>query len=91
MFRGSLQLGAMRGIPNARIVALVPIMFFWRVVEVPAMVFLLIWLLMQVLSGAASLTAMQGMAGGVAWWAHIGGFVSGRVLEVLLSIRKRVW
>jgi membrane associated rhomboid family serine protease len=54
------------------------------------MFFLLVCFLMQVLSGAASITATQAMAGGVAWWAHIGRFVSGRVLGVLLSIRKRV-
>jgi membrane associated rhomboid family serine protease len=54
------------------------------------MFFLLVWFLMQVLSGAASLTATQAMAGGVAWWAHIGGFVSGMVLGVVLSTRTRV-
>jgi membrane associated rhomboid family serine protease len=66
--------------PHARIVALVPITFFWQVVEVPAMFFLLVWLLMQVLSGASSLTATHAMAGGVAWWMHIGGVVSGMAL-----------
>lgn len=76
--------------PHARIVALVPLMFFWQVVEVPAMFFLLVWFLMQLLSGAASVTATQALAGGVAWWAHIGGFVSGMILGVLLSMRKPV-
>ncbi len=52
------------------------------------MVFLGVWFLTQLLNGTASLSPVAGAAaGGVAWWAHVGGFVVGMGLCVLL--RKR--
>ncbi|MEJ5376362.1 MAG: rhomboid family intramembrane serine protease [bacterium] len=62
--------------PGARILTLLPIFFFIQLVEVPAFVFLGLWFLMQILSAGAG----SGQAGGVAWWAHIGGFVVGIAL-----------
>lgn len=60
--------------PNSRIASLVPIFFIFTLVEIPAFIFLVFWFVSQLYSG---LFALQGSAGGVAWWAHIGGFVFG--------------
>jgi len=69
--------------PYSRILTLVPIFFFLRLVSVPAAFLLGIWFLLQVLSGAGSL----GNASGVAWFAHIGGFAAGAVLVFLFRRR----
>lgn len=61
--------------PRSRIASLVPILFIFTIVEIPAVIFLVFWFISQVYAG---LFAMQGAsASGVAWWAHIGGFVFG--------------
>jgi rhomboid family protein len=75
--------------PHSRVLALIPILFFFQVVELPALVFLIFWFLMQFFSGAVAITATTYATGGVAWWAHIGGFISGMALGFLLPKRKR--
>jgi membrane associated rhomboid family serine protease len=75
--------------PHSRVLALIPILFFFQVVELPALVFLIFWFLMQFFSGAVAITATSYATGGVAWWAHIGGFISGMALGFLLPKRKR--
>jgi membrane associated rhomboid family serine protease len=60
--------------PRSRIASLVPIFFIFTLVELPAFVFLVFWFISQLYSGLFSL---QGSAGGIAWWAHIGGFLFG--------------
>jgi len=75
--------------PKARIVTLVWFFIFIRFIEVPALVFLPIWFLMQVFSGVASLGAPGAEGGGVAWFAHIGGFVAGPLLLLLLGGFKK--
>jgi membrane associated rhomboid family serine protease len=68
------------------VLTLVPIVFFFvHVVEVPAVLYLGIWLMLQVVSGTPAMAA--GAAGGVAWWAHVGGFALGAVLAPL--VRRR--
>jgi membrane associated rhomboid family serine protease len=64
--------------PHSRIVTLIPF-FFLQVVEVPAIFFLGIWFLMQFVSGVGSIVSAVGGApgGGIAFWAHIAGFVAG--------------
>jgi membrane associated rhomboid family serine protease len=62
--------------PHATVITLVPIFIFLQTVELPAVIFLGIWFLTNVLSGLGSLAAHT-QAGGVAWWAHIGGFIVG--------------
>ena len=62
--------------PAARVVTLIPIFFFFQIVEIPAFIFLGFWFLLQFLIGSAALFSSPG-AGGVAWWAHIGGFAAG--------------
>jgi len=74
--------------PRARILTLVPLFFFFPLVEIPAFFFLGIWFLMQFLSGAATIGHVSALAGGVAWWAHIGGFLAGMLLVKLLLPRN---
>jgi membrane associated rhomboid family serine protease len=62
--------------PHSRIVTLIPFIFL-QVVEVPAMFFLPIWFLMQFFSGVGSIAQTEAATGGVAFWAHIGGFAFG--------------
>ena len=62
--------------PHSRIVTLIPF-FFLQIVEVPAVFFLGIWFLMQFLSGVGSIAQVEAGTGGVAFWAHVAGFVVG--------------
>jgi membrane associated rhomboid family serine protease len=75
--------------PKARIVTVVWFLFFIRFIEIPALVYLPIWFVLQVFSGVSSLRAAEAAAGGVAWWAHIGGFIAGPVLLLLLGGGRR--
>jgi membrane associated rhomboid family serine protease len=75
--------------PRARVTTLIPIFVFIHVAVLPAWVVLGMWFALQFLSGALSLATTQASAGGVAWWAHIGGFAAGLVLMPLLSIGRR--
>ncbi|MBC7359106.1 MAG: rhomboid family intramembrane serine protease [Desulfacinum sp.] len=75
--------------PRARVLTLVPLFFIFTVVEIPAYVFLGFWFVMQFFSGAFSLAGGQVQAGGVAWWAHVGGFVAGVVLLRILRPGRR--
>ena len=77
----------MRMFPLARIVVLVPIIFIPLFFEVPAFVFAGIWFLIQVLQGTAEL--LMPSSEGVAWWAHIGGFIAGFVLGAPLRLPER--
>ena len=65
--------------PKSRIVTLVPILFFFQIIEVPAILFLGIWFLMQFVSGIGSIVTVAGgqSGGGVAFWAHVAGFAAG--------------
>lgn len=72
--------------PRARIVSLVPILFIFTLIEIPAVIFLLIWFVSQIFSGLMSLNGAN--SGGVAWWAHIGGFLFG-MLSLGLFVRRR--
>ena len=73
--------------PTARVFTLVPLFLFFPVMEVPAALYLGFWFLMQLMSGTASL-ALAADAGGVAWWAHVGGFAVGVVLAPILRRRE---
>jgi membrane associated rhomboid family serine protease len=72
--------------PSARVLTLVPIFVFLQMIELPAVFFLGFWFLTNLLSGIGSLAAHTG-AGGVAWWAHIGGFLVGILWA--LPLRRR--
>jgi membrane associated rhomboid family serine protease len=73
--------------PQARVVTLVPIFIFLQTIELPAVIFLGFWFLSNLWSGLGALAAHT-RAGGVAWWAHIGGFLVGCLWA--LSLRRRV-
>lgn len=74
--------------PSSTVVTLVPIFFFMQVIEVPAVVFLGLWFLSNVWSGIGALASASARAGGVAWWAHIGGFLVGVLWA--LPLRRRL-
>jgi len=75
--------------PRSRIIAIVPIFFYPLFIEIPAFFYLTLWFLIQLASGAM-VSAESASMGGVAWWAHIGGFVVGVVLwPLFLSPRRR--
>ncbi len=72
--------------PRARIASLVPILFIFTIIEIPATIFLLFWFVSQLFSGWL---ALQGTSGsGVAWWAHVGGFVFGMVAVNIFAMRR---
>ncbi|RME61871.1 MAG: rhomboid family intramembrane serine protease [Candidatus Dadabacteria bacterium] len=73
--------------PLSRIVVLVPIFIFPFFFELYAFVFILLWFWMQLSQGFISLMLPQGL-GGIAWWAHIGGFIAGIFLLEILKPRK---
>jgi membrane associated rhomboid family serine protease len=72
--------------PGARVASLVPILFIFTLIEIPAIIFLLFWFISQLFSGLVSLEGMAG--GGIAWWAHIGGFLFGMVAVGFFARRR---
>lgn len=75
--------------PHARVVTLIPIFIFIHFMEVPAGVFIVLWFILQLVQGYLSLGMIAEGAGGVAWFAHIGGFLAGLVcIRLLLSKRR---
>jgi rhomboid family protein len=75
--------------PKARVLTLVIIIFFFTVIELPALVMLGIWFAEQAAFGAAGLTTPTGSSGGVAYFAHIGGFAFGLLTIKLLARRRK--
>ena len=73
--------------PGARVVTLVPFGFFWHTVEMPAFLFLGLWFLLQWLEGVSAIGVVAEV-GGVAFWAHIGGFIAGMAGAVALRARR---
>lgn len=73
--------------PRSRVITLIPLFFIPWFVELPALFFLGFWFVSQLFSGVTSL-GMPASAGGIAWWAHIGGFVFGLVFYRLFTPRR---
>ncbi len=72
--------------PSSRIASLVPIFFIFTIIEIPAFIFLIFWFLSQIYSGWFSI---QGAAGsGIAWWAHVGGFLFGIFIAFFFARRR---
>lgn len=72
--------------PRARVITLVPIFFFGWFVNIPAILYLGFWFVSQLFSGVLSLGGAS--AGGVAWWAHIGGFIFGLLMAGLARLTR---
>jgi len=78
--------------PTARLIVLIPILFFPFFFELPAVIFLVLWFFIQLFSGTAMLASPQ-QVGGIAFWAHIGGFIAGMLLcrfFVRRPVRRRL-
>src|SRR5262249_6962062 len=73
--------------PRGRITTILPVFIFIQVIEVPAVIYLLLWFAVQLYAGLMG--GSQGaIAGGVAWWAHVGGFLFGIALGPLLARKE---
>lgn len=72
--------------PRSHVATLIPLGFFLRVTMVPAALVLGLWFVLQLFSGVLSLGGPD--VGGVAFWAHIGGFVAGVVMALVLGKRR---
>lgn len=75
--------------PHAQVETLVTLGYFIRIVRLPAVLVLSFWIVIQLFSGFASLGVPQ--VGGVAWFAHIGGFMAGVLLVNIFRRRERYW
>ena len=76
--------------PWARVRTLLFLGIFFTVTELPALVFLVLWFVVQFFSGTLALAAAGAAVGGVAFFAHIGGFLAGAILAFLLRRSRRV-
>ncbi len=72
--------------PNAKVLTLTFLFFYVTIIPVPAFVFLGIWFLMQLIP---AFTSFGRLGAGIAFWAHVGGFISGIVLIILMGGRRR--
>jgi membrane associated rhomboid family serine protease len=80
--------------PSARVITLIPVFILPWFVEIPALVYLGIWFLTQLFPGLLSLGAIGDIGntlGGVAWWAHIGGFLFGILLVRWFARPRRIY
>ena len=77
--------------PRARVSAFVPLFIILWPLRIPAVVLIGFWFLLQLFNGVATLSATDvvGAGGGVAWFAHIGGFIAGIALVRVFTIRRR--
>ncbi len=76
--------------PRARIESLLIFGFWVEVISVPAVFYLAIWFAMQLVSGAFALANATGAQGGVAWWAHAGGFAFGMLVAWVWRVGRAV-
>ena len=75
--------------PRANVLTLIPIFIFFTTMELPAWVILIYWFVIQLFSGVGSVGYSHLSQGGVAWFAHIGGFLVGMALIKMLPNRDR--
>ncbi|MBI5206832.1 MAG: rhomboid family intramembrane serine protease [Candidatus Firestonebacteria bacterium] len=76
--------------PKSRVLTVVPIFFFIRIIEITSVLFIGFWFIIQFFNGTSSYNLNNIFEGGVAWWAHIGGFISGFLFSVIFKIRKSI-
>jgi membrane associated rhomboid family serine protease len=77
--------------PRARILTLVFIIFFVTTFEIPAVILLGYWFIIQLFSGLGSIAQTNLSGGGVAWFAHVGGFLAGMLLVKVMGTRERYY
>lgn len=76
--------------PTARVATLVPIFLFLQIIKLPAILVIGFWIVVQFLNGVALVNGQTtGVSEGVAWFAHIGGFLTGAVLIIILPKKRR--
>jgi membrane associated rhomboid family serine protease len=75
--------------PRARVITVIFIVFFFTILELPALLILGFWFLQQIAFGAYDLTNPTGGGGGVAYFAHIGGFIFGMLVIKLFASRRK--
>jgi membrane associated rhomboid family serine protease len=71
--------------PHARVLALVTVIFFFTTIEVPAWIMLIFWFGTQFFNGVGAIAYSRASEGGVAFFAHVGGFIAGAALIALLA------
>ena len=74
--------------PKSRVLTFIPMGFYMTLRELPALLVLGLWFVLQFFSGVADLGARTEQSAGVAWWAHIGGFVAGMILAKIFAKRQ---
>ena len=78
--------------PRSRVLTLIPLFFWWEIIELPALVLLGFWFLMQLFSAGAIAVTAHTSGGGVAFMAHVAGFVAGMIVVFVLRQRQeRPW
>ena len=73
--------------PRGRILTILPIFIFIQFIEIPAVIYLFVWFVVQLYAGLEQ-TGREAAMGGVAWWAHVGGFMFGIALGPMLAINR---
>lgn len=72
--------------PRAKVVTFLPIFFFFGIVDIAAFLFIGFWFLLQFVSGLQTLGIDA--SGGIAWWAHVGGFIAGILMVPIFKKRR---
>ncbi len=75
--------------PTARITTLIPLFIIFWTIQLPALLVLVYWFAIQFVAGFQMLAIESATGGGVAWWAHVGGFILGMLLAIILPKRRR--
>lgn len=77
--------------PHARVLTLIPLFVFFFTQELPAYIILIYWFVLQFFSGVGTMAESSSATGGIAWFAHIGGFLMGMLLIKVLPTRAAYW
>jgi membrane associated rhomboid family serine protease len=73
--------------PRGRILTILPIFIFVQFIEIPAVIYLFVWFAVQLYAGLQQ-SGRAAVMGGVAWWAHVGGFMCGVALGPMLAANR---
>ncbi|HVA76873.1 MAG TPA: rhomboid family intramembrane serine protease [Candidatus Binataceae bacterium] len=74
--------------PRGRILTVLPIFVYLQMIEIPAVIYLLLWFGVQLYAGIAA-GSRGAIAGGVAWWAHVGGFLFGMLVGPMIARNEK--